>query len=95
MLAACAKPSLPDPQIPIEQPKPQACDPRLRAPLEGEPPVLGTIVQPVTPAEINGTRDFLTGEAEARAWGRRGWARADVAREACAADRVDGSREPR
>lgn len=43
----------------------------------------GTIPQPVTPAEVEATRDFLNGEAEARAWGRRGWDRAAVAQAPC------------
>lgn len=82
ILASCGTPSAPRPGA-IEPPAPAACDPRLTAPIEVEPPVRGTIVQPVTPAEVEATRDFLNGEAEARAWGRRGWARAAVARAGC------------
>lgn len=82
ILASCATPSLPDPG-PIEQPAAEACDPRLTAPIEVEPPVVGTIVQPVTPDEVDGTRTFLNGEAEARSWGRRGWDRAAVAQASC------------
>ncbi|MFC5370947.1 hypothetical protein ACFPIF_00170 [Brevundimonas faecalis] len=38
---------------------------------------------PVTAAEADATRDHLTSDAEARAWGRRGWERAGIAREGC------------
>lgn len=62
---------------------PAAVDPRLCAPLEPEPPVAGSIVAPVTPAEADATRDHLTNDAEARAWGRRGWERAVLARLTC------------
>lgn len=81
ILSSCATRSAPPP--PIEQPAAEAQDPRVCAPLEAEPPVAGDIVQPVTAEEVEGTRAFLNGEAEARAWGRRGWGRAAVAREAC------------
>jgi hypothetical protein len=37
----------------------------------------------VTAAEADATRDHLTSDAEARAWGREGWARAAVAAERC------------
>lgn len=45
--------------------------------------VVGSVVAPVTPAEIEATRDHLTSDAEARAWGRRGWDRAALARHGC------------
>lgn len=82
ILASCATRS-DRPVEPIVQPKPQAADARLCAPLKAEPPVLGSIVQPVTAAEAEASRQFLTGEAEARAWGREGWARAGVAAGLC------------
>lgn len=81
LLTACATPSRPKP---VEQPAPRAVDPRVCARIEAEPPVKGGIVQPATDAERAATDAFLNGEAEARAWGRRGWDRADLAkREAC------------
>ncbi len=82
ILASCGgRSSLPT--EPIVPPAAQALDPRLCAPLKPEPPVEGSIVQPVTPAEADATRDHLTSDAEARAWGREGWARAAVAAERC------------
>lgn len=82
ILASCATRS-DRPVEPVVQPKPQAVDARLCAPLKAEPPVMGSIVQPVTPEEAEAARQFLTAEAEARAWGREGWARAAVAAEGC------------
>ena len=80
LLSACATRSpRPGPATEI-----RACDPRLAAPALEEPPVAGSIVQPATPAERAAVDAFLTAEARARAWGREGWARAGVAREACA-----------
>lgn len=81
ILASCATHS--DPPRPAEEPLPQAVDPRLCAPLEAEPLVVGTIVAPATPAEVDATRAHLTSDAEARSWGRRGWERAAVAQEPC------------
>jgi len=82
ILTSCgARSSLPvEPIAPLA---PAAIDPRLCAPLEAEPPVDGSIVAPATPAEADTTRDHLTSDAEARAWGRRGWERADVAKAGC------------
>lgn len=83
LLSACATPW---PQ-PVEAPvAAQACDPRLTAAAESEPPVAGAIVQPATASEREAVDAFLTSEAEARAWGREGWARAAVARAACLKD---------
>ena len=82
MLASCAKPFSPAAK-PVVQPAAKAVDPRLCAPSEPEPPVVGSIVAPVTPVEVEATRDHLTSDAEARAWGRRGWDRAALAREGC------------
>lgn len=79
ILAACAKPSpLPPPVIDPVRP-----DPRLCAQIEPEPPVAGSIIAPVTEAEREAVRDHLTSDAEARAWGRRGWERVAIARGAC------------
>lgn len=60
-----------------------ACDPRLTAELKAEPPVRGAIVQPATEAERFDTAAFLEGEAEAREWGREGWARAKAGHDFC------------
>ncbi|WP_341020645.1 hypothetical protein [Brevundimonas diminuta] len=83
ILASCgARSSLPiEPAAPVA---PAAVDPRLCAPLEAEPPAIGSIVAPVTAAEAVAVRDHLTSDAEARAWGRRGWERAELARLTCA-----------
>lgn len=80
LLSACATRS----PLTLPATEPQACDPRLTAPGLDEPPVAGAIVQPATPAERAAVDAFLSAEAEARAWGREGWARARLAREACA-----------
>ncbi|MNS57160.1 hypothetical protein D3C72_900390 [compost metagenome] len=82
ILTSCAKLSSPgaDGAVP---PAAKAIDPRLCAPLEAEPSVAGSIVGPVTPTEVDATREHLTSDAEARAWGRRGWARADLGRASC------------
>lgn len=87
--SACATRSPPPPGPPIE---PQACDPRLTAAAEAEPPVAGAIIQPATEAERAAVEAFLSGEAQARAWGREGWARARIARAACAAIGADRPR---
>lgn len=81
LLSACATRS---PRA-VEPPPPpsEACDPRLTAPLAVEPEVRGGVVQPVTSEERQALEAFLTSEAEARAWGREGWARAELARRAC------------
>lgn len=79
LLVACATPSAPGP---ITPPAPKAVDPRLCAKAEAEPPVQGGIIQPATEAERTATEAFLNAEAEARSWGRRGWARVDIARKA-------------
>lgn len=81
LLSACATRSPLPPGPPVE---PQACDPRLNAPAEVEPPVAGAIIEPATETERAAVGAFLSSEAQARAWGREGWARARVAREACA-----------
>lgn len=78
--SACATRLPPSPEI---APAREACDPRLTAPLETEPPVTGSIVQPATEAERAAVDAFLSSEAQARAWGREGWARAASARAAC------------
>ena len=44
---------------------------------------MGGVVQPSSPAERAALAAFLTAEAEARAWGREGWARAALAAQAC------------
>jgi hypothetical protein len=80
LLSACATRSPLQPAPAIE---PQACDPRLTAPSEPEPPVTGAIIQPATETERAAVEAFLSGEAQARAWGREGWARAEIARAAC------------
>lgn len=87
ILASCGgRSSLPvDPIIP---PAAKTVDPRLCAPLKPEPPVQGSIVQPVTPAEADATRDHLASDAESRVWGREGWLRAAVAAEGCDRDAV-------
>lgn len=82
ILASCGgRSSLPT--EPIVQPRPPAVDPRLCLPAEPEPPVEGSIILPVTPAEIAAVRDHLTSDQAAREWGREGWERAGIAREAC------------
>lgn len=73
---------------PIPPVAPVACDPRLTAPVKPEPPVAGSIVQPVTPQERAATGAFLTGEATAREWGREGWDRAALAATWCARRRA-------
>ena len=82
ILASCATRSA-LPAEPIARPEPEAVDARLCAPLKSEPPVVGSIVQPVTVEESEAARQFLTGEAEGRAGGREGWARAEVAASGC------------
>jgi len=67
----------------VAQPAARAADPRLCVPLKPEPPVRGSIVQPVTAEEAAATRDYLNSAAQARAWGREGWTRAGVAAEGC------------
>ena len=80
MLTACAKPSLPEPALlPAVSPP----DPRVCAQPLAEPPVVGSIVAPVSAAEVSATREHLVSDAEARAWGRMGWEIVAVARRAC------------
>lgn len=79
ILISCAKPSPPV----VEPARPIALDPRLCSPIEDAPAVRGSIVAPVTEAERQAVRDYLTSAAEVMAWGRRGWERATVARSAC------------
>ena len=79
ILTACAKPS----PAPVEPPGAVPPDPRVCAELLKEPPTVGSIVAPVTPAEIAATREHLTSDQEARAWGRQGWDIVAVARRAC------------
>jgi len=93
LLSACATRS-PPPTEAIAAPAPLACDPRLVAPLPDEPPVRGGLVQPSTLEEREAVAAFLTGEAEARAWGREGWARAAEAREACLTTSPAAAPEP-
>ena len=86
ILASCATHS--DLEVPpAETPAAKACDPRLVTSLEAEPLVAGSIIQPVTQAEVAAVRDHLTSDAEARSWGRRGWDRAGIAKEACEAQK--------
>jgi len=80
LLLGCATHSKPGP---VREPAPKAVDPRVCARIEPEPPVQGGIVQPATAAERAETEAFLNGEAEARAWGRRGWERVGLAKGAC------------
>ena len=81
ILTSCATRSLP--VDPIERPEPAAPDPRLCAPLEDAPAVVGSIVAPVTEEEREAVRSHLQSDAAARAWGERGWERAGIARAAC------------
>jgi hypothetical protein len=83
ILASCATRSAPQPAPAADTPAPPACDPRMTAQLKDEPPVRGSIVQPETSEERWLTGEFLTGEAEARDWGRQGWARAAIAKTWC------------
>ena len=80
ILTACAKPSIPEP---IEPPGAVPPDPVVCASIEKEPPTVGSIVAPVTTAEVVATREHLTSDHDARAWGRRGWAIVAVAQVAC------------
>lgn len=75
-LTACASGPVKSPG-----PAPQAADPRICAALEPEPDVAGGIVQPVNDVERDAIEEFLSGEFDARAWGRRGWHRAAISRE--------------
>ena len=79
LLSACATRSHPAEL----QTRTAACDPRLISPIEPEPPELGSIVQPATEQERAAVAAFLSGEAQARDWGREGWARAAIARDSC------------
>jgi hypothetical protein len=79
-LAACATPSSRPP--PLVDPAQRKADPRICAAAEPEPAVQGSLVQPATEAEKDATAAFLNAEAEARAWGRRGWDRAKLAAKA-------------
>lgn len=79
ILTACAKPS----PRPAEPPGAVPPDPRVCAQPLKEPPTVGSIVAPVTPAEVAATREHLTSDHDARAWGRRGWAIVAVAQVAC------------
>lgn len=45
----------------------------------------GGIVQPATPDEKAATREFLESQSDRAAWGREGWARADLAARGCVA----------
>lgn len=71
-----------------------ACDPGLTAPARLEPPVEGTILAPATHAERAAVGAFLSAEAEARAWGREGWARAALAAKACGGPLRDAAGDP-
>jgi len=82
LLSACATRSHQAPDAPVPA-APATCDPALIQPLAPEPEVRGGVVQPATPQERAALADFLSGEAEARAWGRLGWARAAVAKVQC------------
>lgn len=75
ILTACGRPSAPRPFEP--------CPPILETDAEAEPAARGTIVQPVTPEEIEATAGHLGSDAAARDWGREGWRRAGVARDWC------------
>lgn len=78
-LMACDRPSAPRPFEP--------CPPSLEADAEPEPGARGTVVQPVTAAEIEATAGHLASDAAARSWGREGWRRAGVAADWCRARR--------
>ena len=78
ILTACAKPS-----PPIEQPGAVPPDPRVCAQPLKELPTVGSIVAPVSPAEVAATREHLISDQAARAWGRVGWDIVAVARKAC------------
>ncbi len=89
LLSACATRS---PPLAEAAPAPQACDPRLTVAPEPEPPVAGGIVEPATALERAAVSAFLSAEAQARAWGREGWARAGAASAACAIAGADRTR---
>lgn len=80
ILTACAKPSddLPRPLPPLP-----VTDPRVCADPEPEPPVMGSIVAPVTVPEVEATKSHLESDADARRWGRRGWEIVAIARKQC------------
>ena len=82
LLSGCVtrSPSVPEPP----QSAALAYDPRLLVDIPAEPSIRGGLIQPATAEERAALEAFLTGEAEARAWGREGWARAELARKACA-----------
>lgn len=82
LLTACGRPSAP---LPVEP-----CPPVLETEAETEPAARGSIVQPVTPEEIEAVTGHLTSDAAARDWGREGWRRAGVARDWCRERREDG-----
>lgn len=78
-LTGCATPSNPGP---VAEPKPLAVDPRICAPAEAEPKIEGGMVQPATDAEREAADLFLNTVAAALEWGRLGWARATMAKDA-------------
>jgi hypothetical protein len=79
-LAGCARgPDMPPPGV--KRPAPAAPDPRICAPIEGEPAPDGGIVQPVTAEQRRAVERFLDAEIDVRSWGRRGWGRASLARD--------------
>lgn len=79
LLAACAHDNQPGP---ITQPAAKAPDPRLCADIEDPPELAGGIVQPVTQAQRDAVQAFLNGELDLWAWGKRGWGRAALAKDA-------------
>ena len=76
-LTACA------PRLPEIEPGPVSIDPQVCVPIPAEPVPAGSIVSPVTKEERDATRDHLTSDVEARAWGRSGWAIVAIAQRAC------------
>lgn len=82
LLTACATPSNP-PIPPVEQPAPQAVDPRLCADVQAEPrlPDGASFPQPVGEAEVAATELFLGWVQAALDWGRQYAGRATVAKD--------------
>lgn len=66
----------------------------MTVPAAPEPPVRGSIVQPVTPEEIAATSDHLNSDADARAWGRELAVQAGVGAHWCAAQAAEAAVRP-
>lgn len=77
ILTACA------PRLPEIEPGPVSIDPQVCVPIPPEPEPAGSIVAPVTPEERSATRDHLSSDVKARAWGRDGWAIVAIAQKDC------------